>query len=292
MSYCVQCGVKLSDYHKKCPLCDTEVINPNKPLVRANTDYPDYHVEDAKEKKTIKHYVTGIILSLQAFVYSAVIVLIDWLTGDGITWSLIPTISLALAWFCVALPFFKKKNTFFKLFTYDSIAVIIYILLLNLIISKNVMWARYVAVSVVFLWVIIAGIFLTDRIRKVFPITIYYIISTVIMTFISLSFVEQKIVLLQIGLPIMISFFIISLLSYFIIKSSSDSALSLIAILLIAVTIQCLIVDATLHYSGSGNIGFSWSMIVSVATIPFAATLFAIKKSNELYALISKKLHR
>ena len=292
MSYCVQCGVKLSDYHKKCPLCNTEVLNPNKPLVRANSDYPDYHVEDAKEKKTIKHYVTGIILSLQAFVYSAVVLLIDWLTGDGITWSLIPVISLALAWFGVAMPFMKRKNTFFRLYTYDSIAVIIYILLLNFIISKNFIWARYVAVSVTFLWVIIAGIFLTDRIRKVFPITIYYIISTIILTFISLSFVDQKIMILKMGLPIMISFFIISLLTYFIIKSSSDSALSLIGILLVAVTIQCLIVDANLHYNQNAAIGFSWSLIVTVATIPFAATLFAIKKSNELYALISKKLHR
>ena len=244
------------------------------------------------EKKTVKHYVTGIILSIQAIVYSLVVLLIDWLTGGGITWSLITVVSLLLLWITVAYPFFRKKNTFFRLFTYDSIAAAAYILLLNYLISQNLVWAKYVAVSILFIWIIIAGIFLTDKIRKVFPITIYYILSAVIMTFISLSFVGQKVIILQIGLPIMISFFIISLLSYFIIKSSLGGVLSMITVLLVSITIQCVIVDFVLHYNTNGVIGVSWSMIVAVVLIPAAATLFGIKKSNELYSIISKKLHR
>jgi hypothetical protein len=29
MSYCVECGVKLAEYEKECPLCTTPVYNPN-----------------------------------------------------------------------------------------------------------------------------------------------------------------------------------------------------------------------------------------------------------------------
>ena len=29
MSYCVNCGVKLKQSEKVCPLCNTKVINPN-----------------------------------------------------------------------------------------------------------------------------------------------------------------------------------------------------------------------------------------------------------------------
>ena len=29
MSYCVNCGVKLKQSEKFCPLCNTKVINPN-----------------------------------------------------------------------------------------------------------------------------------------------------------------------------------------------------------------------------------------------------------------------
>ena len=292
MSYCVQCGVKLSDYHEKCPICATEVVNPNNPVVRANTDYPDYHVTNEGERKTVKHFVTGMILSIQAFVYSLVVFLVDALTGDGITWSLIPIISLALIWVTVAYPFFRKKNSFFRLFTYDSIAVIAYVLLLNYIISQNLEWAKYAAVSILFVWIIIAGIFLTDKIKKVFPITIYYIISTVIMTFISLSFVEHRISIFQIGLPIMISFFVISLVAYFIIKSSSGGILTVGTVLLIGITLLCMIIDITVHYNATTEIRLSWSLIVAVVMLPSAATLFGIKKSNELYAVISRKLHR
>ena len=32
MSYCVHCGVKLSDAEKVCPLCGTEVIDVHRPL--------------------------------------------------------------------------------------------------------------------------------------------------------------------------------------------------------------------------------------------------------------------
>jgi len=292
MSYCVQCGVKLSDYHEKCPLCSTEVINPNNSVLRANTDYPDYHVVNEKESKTVKHYVTGIILSMQVFVYSVVVFLVDWLTGGGITWSIIPILSLSLVWITVAYPFFRKKNTFFRLFTCDSIAVTVYIMLLNLVISGDFMWARYVAVCILIVWVIIAGIFLTDKIRKAVPITIYYIISTVIIIFISLTFIEQRAAILQLGLPIMICFFVLSLISYFIIKASSGGILTFFTLLLISCTIQCFIIDLTFYYNMNSAFGLTWSLIVAVVAIPLAATLFGIKRSNELYALLSRKLHR
>ena len=35
MSYCVQCGVKLENSLKKCPLCNTPVINPNELIAGA-----------------------------------------------------------------------------------------------------------------------------------------------------------------------------------------------------------------------------------------------------------------
>ena len=292
MSYCVQCGVKLSDYHEKCPLCGTEVINPNNPVARANSDYPDYHVINESEKKPIKHYVTGMILSIQAFVYSVVVFIVDWLTGDGISWSVIPILSLALIWWSVAYPFFRRKNTFFRLFTYDSAAVIVYTIILNLFLSHNFIWSRYVAVGVLFVWIIIAGIFLTDKIRKVFPITIYYILSAVLLSFAALAFVEQKMMILRMGLPIIISFFVISLISYFLIKSTAESILSIFTVLLVAVTLLCVITDLSLQYNINNIFKLTWSLIVIVVTIPSAATLLGIKKSKELYAMISRKLHR
>ena len=42
MSYCVECGVELARDLKKCPLCDTPVLNPRQPAPEAaENPYPD-----------------------------------------------------------------------------------------------------------------------------------------------------------------------------------------------------------------------------------------------------------
>ena len=42
MSYCVNCGVELEKGAKKCPLCGTEVINPNEINEERIHSYPVY----------------------------------------------------------------------------------------------------------------------------------------------------------------------------------------------------------------------------------------------------------
>ena len=39
--YCVNCGVKLSDTEKRCPLCQTAVYHPDLPLRDAEPLYPE-----------------------------------------------------------------------------------------------------------------------------------------------------------------------------------------------------------------------------------------------------------
>lgn len=292
MSYCVQCGVELSTYHGKCPLCKTEVINPLTTPTKINPDYPDYSTDSPEEKKRIKRYVTGIILSLQIFVYSVLNFLIDWLTGNGINWSLIPILSLALLWFSVAYPFFRKRNAFFRLFTYDCIAVILYLLALNYIISNNFIWSKYTTLSIVLLWVIIAGIFLTDRIRKVLPVTLFYVFCFVIISTITILFLDNPSSVSHIAVPIIITFFILSLISYFIIKSSYSGILVFFMVFLADISFLSLVIDLTLHNYFHSSFGVSWSVIVNAVTIPATSTIFAIKRSSELNLLISKKLHR
>jgi len=39
--YCVNCGVKLSDTEKRCPLCQTAVYHPELPRKEAEPLYPE-----------------------------------------------------------------------------------------------------------------------------------------------------------------------------------------------------------------------------------------------------------
>lgn len=292
MSYCVQCGVELSKYQSKCPLCETDVVNPNIKVIEANSDYPDYKVVAEEEKKKVKRYVTGIILSIQVFVYSVIVLIIDLLVDGTISWSIIPILSLTLLWFGVAYPFFRAKNTFFRLFTYDCIAVMIFLVALNYAISSNFIWSRFTTVSIMILWVIIAGIFITDRIRKVLPVTIFYIVCSVILSIAMVLFINTTMSFLFAALPIIGTVFILSLISYFIYKSSSSGVLGLIMMVLVDASLLCVIIDLSLHYYLVASLGVSWSILVIGVLIPAASTLFAIKKSSELNTIISKKLHR
>ena len=292
MPYCVECGVELSEYHKKCPLCQTEVMHPKITSFSDNTDYPDYRASGNGQDKRARRIMTGIILSIQVFVYSVVLVFINLIISGRITWSVIPVLSMALVWFGVALPFFKKRNTFFRLFTYDSLVTALYLFLLNLFISGNIYWAKFAGLGILWMWMIIAGIFLTDRIRRFVPVTLYYLFSIFVLSMLTVFIIGGQPLALYITSAIGVPALVISLISYFIIKASKTGVIGLIQVLLAAVTVMCLLTDLILHYYLFTEIKVSWSLIVSAVTIPCLTTLYAIHKGRELKAVIARKLHR
>jgi len=142
------------------------------------------------------------------------------------------------------------------------------------------------------LWVIIAGIFLTDKIRKFLPITLFYIFTSFIMAIIAVFFVGNQQTTISIIASISFTSLALSLISYFVIRAATNSTLGLLMVLILDVSVICLVVDLTLHYYLLSTVAISWSIIVNAVTIPLVSTLFAIKRSSELRAMISKKLHR
>ncbi|MEA4911799.1 MAG: hypothetical protein VB092_04175 [Oscillospiraceae bacterium] len=85
MSYCVNCGVELAASEKECPLCGTEVVNPN---VRWKDDarrpYPSR--VDAVVRKVNRKFVVLLICALMA-IPIVIPVLTDLLFNGGVTWS-------------------------------------------------------------------------------------------------------------------------------------------------------------------------------------------------------------
>lgn len=292
MSYCVNCGVELSKYHKACPLCKTEVQNPNVPEPGENTDYPDYRINTISEKRRIRWIITGSILSIQCVVYSIISVFIDLLTSSGLNWSLIVTASLALVWFGVAYPFFRKRNTFFRLFSYDCLATLIYMILLNIIISQQISWSKYTSFAILVVWVIVSGIFLTDRIRRFLPITIYYIFSALIIGVGVVVLIGTQPLTLSIASYIGFPLLILSLASYFAIRSSKNGVWGLISVLLGDAAILSLVTDLVTRYFLLGELRLGWSLIVCAVVVPGLMMLSGVKRSAELRSLVARKLHR
>jgi len=292
MSYCVNCGVELSKYHKSCPLCQTEVQNPNAPEALDNTDYPNYRINTVSEKKRIRRLITGGILTIQCLVYSIISVFIDLLTSNGLGWSLIVTASFALVWFSVAYPFFRKRNTFFRLFSYDSLAIIVYLVLLNIIITQQISWSKYTSFAVMVLWVIISGIFLTDRIRRFLPITFYYIFAALIIGVGVVVLIGTQPLVLSIAFYIGFPLLLLSFLSYFAIRSSKNGVWGLISVLLGDLAILSLVTDLVTQHFLVGDLKATWSLIVCAVVVPALFMLSGIKRSTELKSLVAKKLHR
>lgn len=291
MSYCVRCGVELADYHNECPLCKTEVIDPTR-VDAPNIDYPDYHTNPTSVSKRANKVLAALILSTILGMSAAITILVNILTAYRLTWSLICCLSCALVWYTVAFPLFKKKNTFFRLFTLDSIGVIIFLLVLNYIITGNFLWSKYTTFSIILLWVILAGFFRPQKIRRFIPIVLYYVICFIFLFLVTTLFINSRQIIVGLVIPIFIVPLVLSLISYFVIKAIVHDPLGIAIVVFLYASVFVVLIELVITNYLNGSMSLSWSIIVVLATLPLIATSVIIKKSRELRALIIKKIHQ
>ena len=115
MSYCVNCGVQLEENLKRCPLCDTEVINPN---LRREPDpaaipYPS-KVERLEKVATRRFLV--LMATIMLLIPPVICFLCDILYSGRITWSGYVIGATAMAYIYVLLPFaLGRPNPWFCL---------------------------------------------------------------------------------------------------------------------------------------------------------------------------------
>lgn len=66
MSYCVNCGVELDKTAKKCPLCRTEVLNPNYPVDSSSpTPYPtEKGMVDPVSRKGLSIFLSVVLTAI------------------------------------------------------------------------------------------------------------------------------------------------------------------------------------------------------------------------------------
>ena len=109
MSYCVNCGVELSQNEKKCPLCGTEVYHPNQKVIKADTEEPPY---PQYKPLTIQRVSRSSIFTLITLIFLLPVLLTgicDLSINHGITWSAYVLTSIAFIYICVILPVLSTK---------------------------------------------------------------------------------------------------------------------------------------------------------------------------------------
>lgn len=105
--YCIQCGVKLADSEKKCPLCGTEVYHPQ---LQQPEGKPLYPADRLPAQPTRSLAIQGLITIL--FLLSSIIVaLCDQQITGRITWSGFILGGLAVGYVALVLPaWFRRPN--------------------------------------------------------------------------------------------------------------------------------------------------------------------------------------
>lgn len=136
MAYCVHCGVKLGDSEKRCPLCNTLVLDPWAPhdpsIPRA---YPVRTPE--QELKRSKHFFLW-LAALMLLCPALLCLMIDLMQG-GLTWSLYPSSALSLLFLAVIVPILVPKYRLYVALAACFTSLSVYLYLVQ-IFSKTSDW--------------------------------------------------------------------------------------------------------------------------------------------------------
>lgn len=128
--YCINCGVKLSDTEKSCPLCGTVPYHPDLVRTEADSLYPKN-----KYPKTKKISRVGIMMAVTvvALISALIPFLCDMQINSKVTWSAFVLGAVVMSYLSFVLPFwFKKPNP--ALFTaVFFVASGVYVLFIDLI---------------------------------------------------------------------------------------------------------------------------------------------------------------
>lgn len=129
MSYCVNCGVELADSEKRCPLCHVEVVNPQKPWEESPERPYSRHVDTIMKRIDRSYLATlmGLILTIPC----VITVLLDILSGDGLSWSAYVVGAITVLFVCALLPLYFKRYHTVLFLSADCAAVLLYLLFIE-----------------------------------------------------------------------------------------------------------------------------------------------------------------
>lgn len=105
--YCANCGVKLADSEKRCPLCGTEAYHPDIERPEVDPLFPQDFVPKRELSKATIHIIifTLFLIPILLTLYC------DFYINYAITWSAYVVFSLFIVYIVAILPTWFKKPT-------------------------------------------------------------------------------------------------------------------------------------------------------------------------------------
>lgn len=177
MSYCVHCGVELDPSLKKCPLCNTPVLDPNNiPHYEAASPYPSKKgkVEPARKKDA------AIFVSVLLLTISITCAILNWLVFPRVLWSLLVIGFCVVIWvICIPLIFYQKLSPY-PAVLFDGMAVSFYLYLISRL-TGSADWLFYLGLPIAAMFTVLFEFFILfiRRVNRSFFAVTLYILSLI-----------------------------------------------------------------------------------------------------------------
>ena len=145
MSYCVNCGVELEPSLKKCPLCNTPVINPRQ--IEEERLHPDKKAptpsfpQKKGQVEVVKRKDVAILLTTVVLATSIVCGLLNFFAFPSIPWSLAIIGACVLLWvLLIPAAIYSRLPGYVSIFL-DGLAVVLYLYLLTYLTGSSAWFA-------------------------------------------------------------------------------------------------------------------------------------------------------
>ncbi|HEY8364043.1 MAG TPA: hypothetical protein VIK84_00605 [Haloplasmataceae bacterium] len=298
MKYCVKCGISVDEEKNRfCPLCNT-IILTDAELDSITTDAIKIKESEHKSAKKVKvkkeslsipgiYYYITLFLS---FISIFTLIIIDLAIGFDLTWSLIPIISIIEFFNLVVLPFRRLKKSLYWYITFEAISLVIYFLLLNYLINKELSWSYYVILSIIVVWVYISSILLNKIKGFVLKLVIDFLATSLFVLLVTFGF-GNKSVFARLVLPINGLVFIVILIAYLFIKTYIYNWYIIISTLSLNISALCLGIDLIIQRYITGHFALQWSYIVLIVLIPVTIFMFYLDNRYKVHKYLIKKFH-
>ncbi len=124
--FCVNCGVRLADTEKKCPLCGTTVYHPDIKQGEADTLYPKNKKPNTKANSKVQSELLALL-----FLIAAITCIFSDMRDGSLDWFGFAAGGILLAYVVFALPLWFRKPNFVIFVPCDFAAALFYLLYIN-----------------------------------------------------------------------------------------------------------------------------------------------------------------
>lgn len=132
--YCANCGVKLADTEKVCPLCGVTAYHPE--ITRKEAD-PLYTADRGNVYHQVNSKTPPIIVTTTFLLASLIVLIIDLQVNKAVSWSGFVSGALFLTYTMFVLPtWFRKPNPMIFI-PLDFVVAILYLLYINLTVNGD-----------------------------------------------------------------------------------------------------------------------------------------------------------